>query len=60
MPYCEDESKEFVKSRMPKGIWVAVSEDKQLFTLMTYEELKEGFFTICPADLELMEETTQH
>ena len=56
-------TKEFVSFRMPKGIPLAVSEDKQLFTLMTQEELnqcKEGFFTTSPADSVLTDETTQH
>jgi hypothetical protein len=48
---------------MPKGILLAVSEDKQAFALMTQNELnqcQEGFFTICPADLVLMVRIAQH
>ena len=63
LPYYDHEIKEFVSIRVPKGILLTVSENKQLFTLMTQDDLnqcKEGFFTICPADLVLMDRTAQH
>ena len=39
--YCDYQIKGFVNIRMPKGVLLAVSEDKQLFTLVTQEELNK-------------------
>ena len=63
LPYYVDEVKEFVSIQMPKGNYLAVSERRQLFSILTLDDMnrcKEGFYTVCPAEFVLLDYTSQH
>ena len=63
LPYYNQEIEEFVSIHMPKGTYFAVSENRQIFSIMTSDDMskcREGYYTICPADFVLLDYTSQH
>ena len=63
LPYYVKEIDEFVSIQMPRGSYLAVSENRQSFSILTLDDMnrcREGFYTVCPADFVLLDYTSQH
>lgn len=54
---------EFVGVQMPNRNYLAVSENRQLFSILTLDDMNRcrvGFYTVCPTDFVLLDYTSQH